>query len=134
MKRILHVMHHMGRGGGAEAWLMHVLRKVDRAEYRMDVVVQTDAQGTFDDEIRALGSGVFKCLGAHRPWVFAANFKSILAAHGPYDVVHSHIHDYSGFVLLLARWAGVPQRIAHSHIDWSPVERKRVCSGGSILG
>lgn len=103
---------------------MHVLRNVDRGEYRMDVVVQTDAKGSFDDEIRALGCGVFKCFGAHRPWIFAANFLSILAEHGPYDVVHSHIHDYSGFVLLLARWAGVPQRVAHSHIDWSPVRKE----------
>jgi glycosyltransferase involved in cell wall biosynthesis len=124
MKRVLHVMHHMARGGGAESWLMHVLRNVDRDEYRMDVVVQTEAKGTFDDEIRALGSGLFKCLGARRPWVFAANFRAILAEHGPYDIVHSHIHDYSGFVLLLARCTGVRRLIAHSHIDWSPVRKE----------
>jgi len=116
-------MYYMGRDGGAETWLMHVLRNIDRDEYRMDLVVQTEAKGTFDDEIRALGSGLFKCLGARRPWTFAANFLHILGQHGPYDIVHSHIHDYSGFVLLLARWAGVPQRIAHSHIDWSPVRK-----------
>ena len=123
MTKVLHVMYHMGRGG-AETWLMHVLRNIDRDEYRMDFVVQTESKGTFDDEIRALGSEVFKCLGARRPWTFAANFLHILRQHGPYDIIHSHIHDYSGIVLLLARWAGVPHRIAHCHSDLSSVRKE----------
>jgi glycosyltransferase involved in cell wall biosynthesis len=34
-------------------------------------------------------------------------------------VVHSHVHHFSGLVLAVARHAGVPGRIAHSHLDTS---------------
>ena len=37
-------------------------------------------------------------------------------------MVHSHVHDYSGYVLRLARRAGVPVRIAHSHNDTTQFE------------
>jgi len=44
--------------------------------------------------------------------------------YGPYDVVHSHVHHFSGFVLKLAHSAGVPVRIAHCHNDTTPVDCK----------
>jgi glycosyltransferase involved in cell wall biosynthesis len=34
---------------------------------------------------------------------------------GPYDCIHSHVHRFSGYILTLARLAGVPVRVAHSH-------------------
>jgi len=48
------------------------------------------------------------------PWRFAARFRD-LAASEQYDVVHSHVYYFSGFVLRAAAKAGVPQRIAHLH-------------------
>ena len=41
----------------------------------------------------------------------------IFHQYGPWDVVHSHVNHFSGFVLRQAAQAGVPLRIAHSHSD-----------------
>jgi glycosyltransferase involved in cell wall biosynthesis len=38
---------------------------------------------------------------------------------GPYDIVHSHVHYFSGFVLRIARYNGVATRVVHSHSDTS---------------
>jgi glycosyltransferase involved in cell wall biosynthesis len=103
--------------GGVETWLMHVLRHIDRARFQMDFLVHTTQPCAYDEEIRALGARILPCPTPSRPWRYARNFKAILAEHGPYDVVHSHVHHYSGYVLRLAHQAGVPVRIAHSHSD-----------------
>ncbi len=121
MIRILHVVGRMNRGG-VETWLMHVLRNIDHREFRMDFLVHAEEPGAYDDEIRALGSNVIPCLHPRHPWTYARNFKRILHEYGPYDVIHSHVHHYSGYVLRLARPSGVPVRIAHSHSDPGPSE------------
>jgi hypothetical protein len=114
--RILHVVGGMNRGG-VETWLMNVLRRIDRTRFRMDFLVHTDAACAFDSEIRALGSTVIPCLHPSRPWTYAQSFRNTLRQRKPYDVVHSHVHHFSGFVLRLAEQMGVPARIVHSHND-----------------
>ncbi len=119
--RILHVLGMMERGG-VETWLMHILRMIDRDRYRMDFLVHLTEPQDYDDEIRALGSDVILCPHTRQPLRYARDFLRILKEHGPYDVVHSHVHRYSGLVLRLAKRAGVPVRIAHSHTDASDAE------------
>jgi glycosyltransferase involved in cell wall biosynthesis len=113
-KRILHVVGGMNRGG-IETWLMNILRYIDRDHFPMDFLVHTDKPCAYDDEIRALGSKIIPCLNPSNPWLYAANFRQILDKHGIYDIVHSHVHYFSGYVLHLAQQAGVPTRIIHSH-------------------
>ncbi len=116
--RILHVVGGMNRGG-VETWLMHVLRHIDRERFRMDFLVHTTRPCAYDEEIQKLGSKIIPCLETSRPWRYARNFHRALSEHGPYDVVHSHVHHFSGFVVYLAHRAGVPVRITHSHNDTS---------------
>lgn len=120
--RILHVVGAMNRGG-AETWLMNVLRNIDRTKFHMDFLVHTHEPGAYDREIIALGSEVIPCLDPSRPWTYARRFRSILRNRAPYDVVHSHVHHYSGFVLRLAQRQGVSVRVAHSHNDTSHVDQ-----------
>jgi glycosyltransferase involved in cell wall biosynthesis len=121
--RVLHVLGGMNRGG-VETWLMHVLRHIDRNCFKMDFLVHTVNPCAYDDEIHSLGSEIIPCLHPSRPWNYARNFKRVLKEHGPYDVVHSHVHHFSGYILRLARQAGVPTRIAHSHNDTAAPDRK----------
>lgn len=123
-KRILQVVGGMDMGG-VETWLMHVLRNIDRGRYQIDFLVQNKTPCAYDDEIRTLGSHIIPCLGYRKPWVFARNFARALEKNGPYDVVHSHVHHYSGFVLRLAAHHKVPIRIAHSHNDLTAMEAHR---------
>lgn len=123
--RILHVVGCMDRGG-VETWLMQILRNIDRSRFQMDFLVHTAKPGAYDDEIEALGSRIIPCLGVRKPWVYAANFQRRLSEEGPYDIVHSHVDAFSGYVLMLAERAGVGGRISHSH---SNTMRKRVIAG-----
>ncbi len=114
--RILHVVGGMNRAG-IETWLMQVAKHIDRRKFQMDFLVHTLSQGAYDDELRTLGCRLIPCLTPSRPWRYAHNFKRILRENGPYDVVHSHVHGFSGLVLKLAHDYRVPVRIAHSHSD-----------------
>ena len=121
--RILHVVGGMNRGG-LETWLMHVLRHIDRDRFHMDFVVHTEKPCPYDDEVRELGSKIIPCLDPAKPWLYGRNFKRILGEYGPYDIVHSHVHHFSGYVLYLAKQAGVQIRVAHSHNDTSAIDAK----------
>lgn len=119
--RILHVVGGMRRAG-IETWLMQVLRHIDRDRFQMDFAVHVPYACDYDNEIHALGSKTIQCLYPSRPWVFAQNFQKVLREHGPYDIVHSHVHHFSGYIMRLAKQAGVRVRIAHSHNNTSKIE------------
>ena len=121
-KRIMHAVRIMNRGG-VETWLMHAMRHLDPRRVRMDFLVHSEAQGEYDDEIRDLGGKVIRC--GEPLWSIAYRHRVALALaqNGPYDVFHSHVHHFSGYLLYLARIAGIPNRIAQSHNDTSLVDR-----------
>ena len=119
--RILHVVGGMDPGG-VETWLMHILRNIDRDRFHMDFIVHTKKHCAYDDEICMIGSKIIPCLHPNQPWTYAANFRRIVNEHGPYDIVHSHVHHFSGYVLRLAKQLGIRTCIAHSHNDTSTVE------------
>ena len=129
--RILQVVGCMNRGG-VETWLMHVLRNIDRDRFKMDFVLHTSESCHYNDEIRSLGCRII--VSPYRPhpnrnwWNYMANFRKILEKYGPYDVVHSHLDSFSGNILRIAKQAGVPIRIAHSHNDTTI----RVAEGGWV--
>jgi glycosyltransferase involved in cell wall biosynthesis len=123
--RILHVLGGLNRGG-AETWLVQILRHIDKAKYHFDFLVHTDQPCAYDDEVRSLGARIIPCLSPSDPVRYARNFLRILAEVGPYDVVHSHVHRFSGYVLTLARLGGVPVRIAHSHLSDKEVDNREL--------
>jgi glycosyltransferase involved in cell wall biosynthesis len=122
--RILHVVGKLDYGG-AETWLVQILRHIDRQKYQMDFLGHTTDPGAYDAEVRALGARTIPCLSPSNPLQYAFNFRRLLREHGPYDVVHSHVHHYSGYVLMLAATAGVKVRIAHSHSDTRSAEASK---------
>ena len=94
---------------------MHVLRRLDRKRIAIDIMVNAGEPGHYDAEARALGAKVIPCTQHARPWVHLPKFLRLLHLNGPYDIVHSHVGRFSGVIMLLARLAGVPVRIAHGH-------------------
>jgi glycosyltransferase involved in cell wall biosynthesis len=119
--RILHVVGALNCGG-VETWMKHLVANVDRDELRIDFLVHTEAPAAYDSEIEALGSRIFRCPYTSNPLRYAARFLRITREFGPFDVLHSHVHHFSGYILGLGRKAGIPIRIAHSHSDTSLVE------------
>ena len=57
MKRVLCVVSKLNTGG-AETFLMKILRTINREEYVLDFIVSAD--GFYDKEVRALGGKVYK--------------------------------------------------------------------------
>jgi glycosyltransferase involved in cell wall biosynthesis len=114
MHKILQVIGAMDRAG-AETWLVHVLRAIDRSQFEFHFLVHTDKEAAYDDEIRSLGAHIHHRGGSRNPISYGRQFKSVLRQYGPFDVVHSHVYLFSGYIMRLAAEAGVPIRIAHSH-------------------
>jgi glycosyltransferase involved in cell wall biosynthesis len=125
--RVLHVLGAMSRGG-AETWLMHVLRNIDRSLFSFDFMVHTTQPAAYDEEVRRFGSRIITCPNHKRLLIYGRQIKAILHKNGPYDAIHSHVHHFSGWVLKLAREAGVPVRVAHSHSDTRLLDSK-----GSVI-
>lgn len=112
--RVLHVFGTMDRGG-AETRTLEIVRRLDRTRYAFDFCVLSGEPGVYAPEIRRHGAAVVPC--ALWPGVasFAARFVHLVRA-GRYDVVHSHVHHFSGLILALARLAGAPTRLAHVRV------------------
>ena len=106
--------------GGIETWLMHVLRHIDRELLQFDFLVHTDKPCPYDEEARDLGVRIIPCERPSRPLQYRRRLHQILAEYGPYDIVHSHVHFYSGLVLQIAQGAGVRARVCHSHVGVLP--------------
>ena len=114
--KVLHVVGRMNRGG-VETWLMHLLRIMDREACHMDFLVGDSKHAAFDDEITQLGSKIlYRPLGRN-PFLYVFRLLKLLKTNGPYDVIHSHVHHFSGALLFLAWLSRIPVRIAHSHCD-----------------
>ena len=106
--RILHVFGSLQRGG-AEMRTLEVLRLLDRNRFAFGMVALSGQRGELapvaeadgiDIEVCALGKG------------FGRRFTDLLQRLDV-DVLHSHVHYASGYLLWLAKRAGVRRRIAH---------------------
>jgi glycosyltransferase involved in cell wall biosynthesis len=114
--------------GGIETWLLHVLRNIDRERFTFDFLIHTRETCAYDAELQTLGARLLRCPDTNNPFSYSRRLKKVLMAHGPYDAVHAHLHHFNGIVMLTAKSAGVPRRIAHSHTD-----TRRIDSRGSLL-
>ncbi len=111
--RVLHVFASLHRGG-AETWLMDVVRSSSRAELSIDVCLIGAPGGLYEEEFERLGGRILRCRLGRNPWGFARRFTQLLVLES-YDIVHSHLYYFSGLVLRSAARAGVAKRIAHIH-------------------
>jgi glycosyltransferase involved in cell wall biosynthesis len=105
--------------GGLETMLMNYYRQMDREKIQFDFLVHRNEKGHYDDEISKLGGNIYR-MPQIRPGNYQKYFKKLaefFSLHSEYKVVHSHINENSSFVLRAANHAGVPCRIAHSHLS-----------------
>lgn len=113
--RVLHVFGKMDRGG-AETLIMNVFRNIDREKFQFDFLVHSEEEGHYDQEIKELGGNIYSVPHPRKSILqYKKELKKILREKGPYDIIHSHIFTFSGYVLKIAKEEGVPIRIAHSH-------------------
>jgi glycosyltransferase involved in cell wall biosynthesis len=115
--KVLQIIDSLGMGG-AETWLMEVLRQWSsdsRHIARMDFLLTSGRPGLFDDEARRLGANLFYVpFQKKHLFTFARELRRILR-DGGYDAVHDHADYISGwhFFLGLGRLPAI--RVTHVH-------------------
>ena len=113
--RVLQVIDTLGMGG-AETWLMEVLRLWSKnGAAQMDFLTTSGRTGEFDDEARELGAKIhYLHYGRRSVLQFTSQFRKVLA-RGRYDAIHDHQDYASGWHYLLGRGLLPPVRITHVH-------------------
>lgn len=116
MKRILHVVSSLERGG-TEAFIMNHYRKINRTEYQFDFLVFHEKIYPYTEEIRNLGGRIFFCTPPSRKDIFHSvkEMTECMKNQGPFCAVHSHINIENAWVMVAAKLAGIPVRVSHSH-------------------
>jgi len=117
--RVLHV-HSDLHWGGVEQWLLQVSRSIDRSSFQFDFFAAS-ADPVWQSAIESMGLGSIASPRPRQLVRYAMSLRRTLHQRPRYDVIHSHFLDHSGLLLREAARAGVPLRIAHSHVDTAPI-------------
>jgi glycosyltransferase EpsF len=116
MKRILQVVGTMDRAG-AETMVMSLYRAIDKSKYQFDFVYFTARACSYDDEILSLGGKIYRIseLQSKNPIIRTYQLYKIIKKNKPFHAIHCHQLFSNSFHLTAAYFAGIKQRIAHSH-------------------
>lgn len=116
--RILHVFGVLSRTGGAEKWILDLLRREDN-RVQFDFLLSID-DGPIASEVRQRGSQVHLVPFSRSPFPWSIvnpylrGVRAVLQ-RGQYDVVHVHQFDLAGEILRIAEEERVPGRIMSVH-------------------
>ena len=116
MSEPIRVAQIMGKmlGGGVESVVMNYYRHIDRERVQFDFLVDADSTLVPVSEIKALEGRVFMVPPYQKLSSYERELERLfLEEH--WLIVHSHINALSVFPLRVAKRAGIPVRIAHSH-------------------
>lgn len=103
--------------GGAETWLMEVLRlwSQDESAPEMDFLITSGVPGLFDDEARRLGARIhYVPFGRHHLPTFVRSFRAVLR-DGHYAAIHDHQGPVAGMYLMTGTGVLPPVRVVHLH-------------------
>ena len=122
----IRIAHIIGKwlGGGVEAVVMNYYRNIDRSKIQFDFICDNDSTNIPYEEIEKLGGKVILVPPYQKLLSYIKELKKIFKENN-YKIVHSHINTLSVFPLYVAKRAGVPIRIAHSHSTTNKKEWKK---------
>jgi glycosyltransferase involved in cell wall biosynthesis len=120
--RVLQVVDSLGMGG-AETWLMEVLRHWSRnGAPQMDFLMSSGKPGIFDDEARRLGARIhYLHYSRCRLPKFVSEFRKIMRGER-YDAIHDHEGYASGWHFLMGAGTLPPVRVTHIHNPWIDIQ------------
>ena len=136
--RVLQVFHNLGIGG-AETWLMAILRwhKDARAllplDVEIDICLTSGRPEAFDSEAAALGARIYYMkYSRYDIPSFTSAFRRLLAQR-QYSAIHDHQDIAAGLHFLCGAGALPPIRIAHFHNPIETIAKGRLVAGGMGL-
>ena len=110
--------------GGVESVVMNYYRNIDRDKIQFHFLCDEDSTDIPYDEIEKLGGKVIVIPPYQKLFKYQKELYKIFKENN-YKIVHSHINALSVFPLRIAKKAGVPIRIAHSHSTSNKKEWKK---------
>lgn len=115
MRRICCLLERW-ESGGIESFLYNVLTRISLTQLHVDIVTASLGESVFTKSLQELGIRFYELSGSQRN--VAENHRRFrrLAEERRWDVLHLNaFQGLSLYYLHLARQAGIPVRIAHSH-------------------
>ena len=126
--KVLQVLSDLKKGG-VQAEVMYPARILSQNDVRFDAMLLSDVVGYYEDEFRHYGT-IYRIPIKRKPTkiqrffsVFADYFyikKEMLRffrTHEKYDAIHIRHLDYNAPVIVAAKKAGIPVRIAHCAVN-----------------
>ncbi len=103
------------RRGGTQAFIMNVLRNINRERFQIDFAINNEFEGGWGPDMRALGSEIFimPVFKVYNWLSFQRWWNEFLSTH-QYDIVHGHSTNSAGVYLKVAKKYGC-KTIAHIH-------------------
>ena len=102
--------------GGIESFLCNVLQHLDLDKFQVDIVTSCLKSSVFTEPLQKIGVRFFELSGDQKKLIQNHRLFWSLIQKERYDVVHLNVfHGLSLYYARLAKKAGVPIRIAHSH-------------------
>ena len=135
MKRILCLVSAMD-AGGAETFLMKILRNLDHSEYQMDFCVNEQKEGLYEPEIKAMGGKVFHIPSkSENMREFSRQLKGIIKENNYKNVLRITSNAFGFYDLCVAKRAGAENTIARSSnsSDGGSLKSKAVHILGKLL-
>lgn len=116
---ILQVAGSMDRGG-TEAFLMNVLRNIDREKFNFVFLCFGDKKFDFEEEVALLGAKIVRIADVKEAGIikYVYSIKKVIKSEN-IDIVHAHTYYNSMFSMVAAKLSGVKIRITHSHFTES---------------
>lgn len=111
-------------GGGVEAVVLNYFSFINKDKIQFDFICDSDSTDIPYEQIEAMGGKVILIPPYQKLFKYQKELKKVLK-DGNYQIVHSHINALSIFPLRVAKKAGVPIRIAHSHSTSNKKEWKK---------
>lgn len=125
MKKVLIVIQ-LVRRGGVELVAINFARNIDKSKFDISFLLVDPYEAQDEDLLAELEGEGFRFINMPKNaggYFGKYKFMDSLMKNEHFDIVHSHVILFSGFVLMAAKKNGVKVRIAHSHIiKWNREE------------
>lgn len=114
MKRLLCIVGGLNQGG-AETFLMKLLRNFDKTEYMIDFCVMSSEIGTYEAEIQALGGRIYHVVPkSQNPVKCFCEIRKIVKEHRYESVIRVNEHSLSVIDLIAAKLGGAKKLVMRS--------------------
>ena len=108
----------LGGFGGVEAFIMNVYRNIDRSKVQFDFLEShNEGKLAYEDEILAMGGRIYRVMYSQRESLTKSHSELLrfFREHPEFAGIHVNANYPYAYPLKVAKEAGIPLRILHSH-------------------